>query len=243
MVMDSPRDPLRRDAAGIGALADPVRHQLYRFVCSQPEPVSRDQAADAVGVPRHQAKFHLDRLQAEGLLDCDYVRLTGRSGPGAGRPSKLYRRADRDIAVSLPPRDYELAGRLMAKAIAQSAASGAPVVDVLNEVAREYGRGIGTAAVTDSRRAPADAESALELAVAVLSEHGYEPRSTAGEVYLANCPFHALAEEQRALACTMNHALISGIADALWPHRPHARLDPRPPGCCVVLRAARRSSK
>ncbi|BBY08277.1 helix-turn-helix transcriptional regulator [Mycobacterium noviomagense] len=180
--MDSSRDPLQRDAAGIGALADPVRHQLYRFVCSQPEPVSRDQAADAVGVARHQAKFHLDRLQDEALLECDYVRLTGRSGPGAGRPSKLYRRADRDIAVSLPPRDYELAGRLMAKAIAQSAASGASVVDVLNQVARDFGRGIGTSAVTDRGRAPANAKSALEVAVAILREHGYEPRYGAGEV-------------------------------------------------------------
>ncbi|REO55222.1 transcriptional regulator, partial [Mycobacterium tuberculosis] len=45
---------------------DPVRRQLYQFVCSQSMPVSRDQAADAVGIPRHQAKFHLDRLTAEG---------------------------------------------------------------------------------------------------------------------------------------------------------------------------------
>ncbi|EUA54444.1 helix-turn-helix domain protein [Mycobacterium xenopi 4042] len=84
MVMQSARDSLQRDAAGIGALADPVRHRLYEFVCSQPEPVSRDQAADATGVARHQAKFHLDRLEAEGLLESAYARLTGRSGPGAG---------------------------------------------------------------------------------------------------------------------------------------------------------------
>ncbi len=75
-------DALQRDAAGIGALADPVRRQLYRFVCAQPGLVSRDQAADAVGIPHHQAKFHLDRLTAEGLLESEYARLTGRSGPG-----------------------------------------------------------------------------------------------------------------------------------------------------------------
>lgn len=80
------RASFERDVAGIGALVDPVRRQLYQFVCSQSMPVSRDQAADAVGIPRHQAKFHLDRLTAEGLLDTEYARLTGRSGPGAGGP-------------------------------------------------------------------------------------------------------------------------------------------------------------
>ena len=224
------KDSLERDASGIGALADPVRHQLYRFVCSQPAPVSRDQAADAVGIPHHQAKFHLDRLTAEGLLESDYARLTGRSGPGAGRTSKLYRRAGRDIAVSLPQREYELAGRLMATAIARSASTGEPVVDVLNRIAHEYGQTIGA---TD--RPPADAAAALELTVKVLSNYGYEPRSADGEIELANCPFHALAQEQTELACNMNHALITGVADALAPHGPDARLCPAPDRCCVVL--------
>src|SRR5215204_2889782 len=136
-----------RNVTGIGVLADPVRRHLYRFVCSQAEPVSRDEAAAAVGIARHQAKFHLDRLEAEGLLESGYARLRERSGPGAGRTSKLYRRTGRDIAVSLPDRKYELAGRLMADAIAASAASGAPVLDVLYRLAAEHGRSLGDAAV------------------------------------------------------------------------------------------------
>jgi predicted ArsR family transcriptional regulator len=230
-------DSLRRDAAGIGALADPVRHELYRFVCSQPGPVSRDQAADALNIIRHQAKFHLDRLEAEGLLESGYARLTGRSGPGAGRTSKVYSRARRDIAVSLPPRDYELAGRLMAEAIAASAATGLAAVELLDRVAHDYGRAIGDTAVTDGGEPPADAESALELAAAVLTAHGYQPLRIDSELHLANCPFHALAQQQTELACGMNHALISGLADALTPHSPGARLDPQPERCCVVLRS------
>jgi predicted ArsR family transcriptional regulator len=227
------RDPLERDAAGIGALADPLRRRLYRFVCAQAAPVSRDQAADAVGIPHHQAKFHLDRLTAEGLLETAYARVTGRSGPGAGRTSKLYRRARHDIAISLPQREYELAGRLMAHAIAQSAATDEPVVEVLNRVAHDYGRTIGAPA-----RPPASAAAALRLALEVLREHGYEPRDASGEVELANCPFHALAQEQRELACGMNHAMITGVADALAPHGPEARLCPGPDRCCVVLKPA-----
>ncbi len=223
---------LERDASGIGALADPVRHRLYQFVCAQPAPVSRDQAADAVGIPHHQAKFHLDRLTAEGLLEADYARLTGRSGPGAGRTSKLYRRARREIAVSLPQREYELAGRLMATAIARSDDTGEPVVAVLNRVARAYGRTL--AAPKDP---PDDATAALELAVEVLRGHGYEPRPADGDVELANCPFHSLAQEQTELACGMNHALITGVADALAPYGPQVRLCPGPDRCCVVLTA------
>ncbi|KZS83554.1 helix-turn-helix transcriptional regulator [Mycobacterium persicum] len=224
-------DSLERNAAGIGALADPVRHRLYEYVCSQPGPVSRDQAADALGIAHHQAKFHLDRLTAEGLLETDYARVTGRSGPGAGRTAKLYRRAPRDIAVSLPQREYELAGRLMAAAIARSAATGESAAEVLNQVAHDYGQTIG-----DGVAKPADAAAALEVALRVLRRHGYEPRRTDGEVELANCPFHALAQEQTELACTMNHALITGVSDALAPYGPDARLDPGPQRCCVVLK-------
>ncbi|MGV0043712.1 helix-turn-helix transcriptional regulator [Mycobacterium colombiense] len=228
-------DALERDAAGIGALADPVRRQLYRFVCSQPGLVSRDQAADAVGIPHHQAKFHLDRLTAEGLLESEYARLTGRSGPGAGRTSKLYRRAGRDIAVSLPQREYELAGRLMATAIARSAGTGEPVAEVLNRVAREYGRAMAAGSAP-----PTDAGAALQRAIRLLRRYGYEPRFSESEVELANCPFHALAQEQTELACTMNHALITGVADALAPHGPDVRLCPGPERCCVVLTPGRR---
>jgi predicted ArsR family transcriptional regulator len=227
-------DRLERDAAGIGALADPVRLRLYRFVCAQPGAVSREQAADAVGIPHHQAKFHLDRLTAEGLLESDYARLTGRSGPGAGRTSKVYRRARRDIAVSLPQREYELAGRLMAEAIAQSATTGEPVVEVLNRVARDYGRAIAT-----TNRPPADAAAALDRTVTLLGKYGYEPRAADGAVQLANCPFHALAQEQTELACQMNHALITGVAEALAPHSPDVRLYPGPDRCCVVLTRGR----
>lgn len=227
-------DRLWRDVAGIGALADPMRSELYRFVCSQSAPVSRDQAAAAVGITWHQAKFHLDRLAGEGLLECNYARLTGRSGPGAGRSSKLYRRARRDFTVTLPQRQYELAGWLMAEAIAQSAQTGVPAVEALHEIAHDYGRTIAEAAVSNGQRPP-DPQTALELAMRLLSEHGYEPRRTDDQVYLANCPFHALAQGHTELACGMNHALVTGVTEVLTPHCPRARLEPQPEECCVVL--------
>ena len=223
-----------RDAAGIGALADPVRRRLYLYVCSRPEPVGRDEAAAAVGVARHQAKFHLDRLEADGLLESEFARLSGRSGPGAGRTSKLYRRADREIAVSLPEREYELAGRLLADAVAESVSSGEPVLDVLHRRAAAHGRALGRSAL-DGVTTPESAASALRLAARVLAGHGYEPRPDGERVVLSNCPFHSLAKAQTQLVCHMNEALVAGIAGTMGPHCPHVILDPEPGRCCVVL--------
>src|SRR5688500_11895489 len=101
--------------AGVGVLAEPARRMLYRYVLGEQLPVSREQAAAAVGIAAHSVKFHLDKLVAAGLLEVEYRRLTGRTGPGAGRPAKLYRRSSREVALSVPPRRYDLVGQVLAE--------------------------------------------------------------------------------------------------------------------------------
>lgn len=220
-----------RNVTGIGVLADPVRRQLYRFVCSQAEPVSRDQAAEAVGIARHQAKFHLDRLEADGLLETDYVRLTGRAGPGAGRPAKRYRRSREEFTVALPAREYELAARIMAEGITISTQTGTRISDALREAAVAQGTAIAETA-TDH---PLSADAAVDLALNLLSDHGYEPRGTGRTFILANCPFHALARAHTELVCQLNHTLIAALAQAIAPDLLDIRLDPGENRCCVTL--------
>jgi predicted ArsR family transcriptional regulator len=222
-----------RNVVGIGVLADPVRRQLYQFVCSQDQPVTRDQAAHAVGIARHKAKFHLDRLEAEGLLEADYVRLTGRAGPGAGRPSKRYRRGRREFAVAVPARDYVLAGHIMADAISDSARTGTPILEALNSAAAA--RGAAIAGGTSDR--PPSADAALDLAVRILADHAYEPHRTDCTVVMANCPFHALAVGHTGLVCQLNHSLLSAFVDAIAPDLLDARLEPGENQCCVTLAA------
>ena len=138
-------DDFAAQVSGVGALAEPARRALYLYVVAQPEPVSRDQAAAGAGLPRHTAKFHLDKLVADGLLDTEYRRLSGRRGPGAGRPTKLYRRSSRQVAVTLPPRHYDLAGQILARAVEDAARDGVPVLQAVQRAAVDAGHRLGAA--------------------------------------------------------------------------------------------------
>lgn len=220
----------------LAALAEPVRRDLFRYVVDRAEPVSRDQAADGVGVARHTAKFHLDRLVEEGLLDTEYRRLTGRTGPGAGRPTKLYRPSRREVSVTVPDRHYDLAGRLMARAIEDAAAHGTDVVTALHQLAAEHGAALGRAA-RDTAGPRAGRAARLDAVRASMAEHGYRPRTSDGEVTLANCPFHALAQEHTDLVCGMNLALVRALAEQVAGTELTVRLDPAPGRCCVTLAA------
>lgn len=222
--------------SSVAALAEPVRRDLYLYVAAQPDPVSRDQACAGVGVARHTAKFHLDKLVEEGLLDTDFKRLTGRRGPGAGRPTKLYRRSTRQVSVTLPERRYDLAGQLMARAIADSERDGTPVVDALHAAAADLGATLGDQAREHAGARPGR-ERLVSAACAALAAHGYEPRRQGNAITLANCPFDSLAREHTGLVCGMNLALLDAVTDRVGNGRITARLDPGAGRCCVVLDA------
>ncbi len=241
-------DDFARQVSGVGALAEPARRALYLYVVAQPDAVSRDQAAAGVDLPRHTAKFHLDRLVEEGLLETEFRRLSGRQGPGAGRPSKLYRRAERQVEVTLPERHYELAGAILAAAV-EAAADGDPVLDAVARTARAAGRRMA-ASVDRARRVDVQGpglDADLDALAEVLGRYGYEPRREGDRVVLANCPFHSLARDHTQLVCSMNLEVIRALADGLHsvdapgPARRGAevRLEPEPGRCCVTLSVPR----
>jgi predicted ArsR family transcriptional regulator len=219
------------DAKGIGTLAEPVRRDLYLYVAGQAEPVGREAAAAAVGVPVHTARFHLDRLVDSGLLEVEFRRLTGRSGPGAGRPAKLYRRATRQFEVSLPARRYDLVGRILAAAVAR-AGGGAALPDALADSAESEGRHL--AAEAHEAEGGADGDGLTRLG-SVLASQGYEPRVEAEALLLGNCPFDALAKEHTELVCGLNRSFVQGVADGLGSDV-DACLEPADGRCCVTGR-------
>lgn len=219
---------------GVASLAEPLRRQLYRFVVAQPGPVSREEAAVGVDVALHAAKFHLDKLVADGLLEAEYSRPPGSGGPGAGRPAKRYRRAARQFSVTLPERRYELAGRLLARAVDDAEREGTTVAEALDRVARLAGQEMGNEARQRIARRSSLA-AVKRAACSVLADQGFEPSTGKDGIELRNCPFHTLAEEHRQLVCGMNLAMMGGFVDELSPSDLEAVLDPSPGRCCVRL--------
>ena len=230
--MTTSRDAEQR-IAGIAALDLAVRRGLYRVLSDADGAwLSRDEAADALAITRSLAAFHLDKLVEADLLQATFRRLGGRRGPGAGRPSKLYRRSSTQLDVSLPPRRYELAAHVLAQALGKSAPESAH--EALRNSAREWGKRLaGETPDAGGRGQP------LKRAERALEACGFEPQRTTdaeGEVVLRNCPFDSLKSESRDLICGMNLALIEGLIDGLGLEGVRATLRPRPGFCCVTLK-------
>jgi predicted ArsR family transcriptional regulator len=213
--------------AALSGLDDPARGRLYDFVSGRDEPVGRDEAAAAAGIGRPLAAYHLDKLVELGLLTASYRRPEGRRGPGAGRPAKVYLRSGREFAVTVPPREYELAARLLAQAV-ESDHGGASTAALL-AAARDFGAGLAK----DSQASG----GALGTVEATLREHGFEPwQDEDGTIRLRNCPFHQLAARHPGIVCGMNLALIGGLVAGLSASELRPELDPEPGRCCVVVR-------
>ncbi|MBO0813254.1 MAG: helix-turn-helix domain-containing protein [Microlunatus sp.] len=215
-------EPEAGDIARLTALADPVRRRLYDYVAGSPGPVRREDAAQAAGISRTLAAYHLDRLADAGLLATSYARPGGRGGPGAGRPAKHYHPVQDELVLTVPPRSYGLLAKLLADAIAADRTG--RVVSAVLQSATEEGR--------------ADAADGADLMTS-LRQRGYDPvLNRDGDIELQNCPFHQLARRQTDLVCGLNQALIAGCLSGRGEDPGRAELRPQPGHCCVVIHPA-----
>ena len=231
------RDSEQRLAA-IASLREPARAAVYRYVTARSDLVGRDEVASALGLARSVAAFNLDKLVEAGLLETEFRRRAGRSGPGAGRPAKLYRRSGTETNVSVPERRYDLAGQLLAGGVVRAEAEGSPPAAAARYVAHDHGVALGIR----SKEGLGRKRAGLAELAAALADEGYEPRLEDGALVLANCPFHSVAEAQRELVCGMNLALVEGMVEGMEAKRLMPRLRPVPGRCCVVIEGRDRSS-
>lgn len=219
-------DRQRPDLEALGLLDEPVRRRLYDWVSAQPGPVGREAAARGVGASRALATFHLDKLADAGLLDTAYMRLSGKVGPGAGRPARVYRRAARQFSVSLPERRYDRAADLFASAL-ERLGDGRPP-RALARAARKLGSELGRAQRRGSPRG---------RVLRALESGGYEPISeTDGTIRLRNCPFDALVDQHRTLVCGTNVVVAAGIVEGARAEDLAPVLAAQPGFCCVTFR-------
>ena len=198
-------------------------------------PVSRDDAAKAAGISRPLAAYHLDKLVHDGLLEPRYHRRSGRQGPGAGRPAKHYVRADRQLELSLPARDYAALAELLAGAVEADPSGAAQAA--LDRAAAALGAELGAKAA--SHTAPdGDPDQVLAAVRQALAARGYEPYEEAdGTIRLRNCPFDRIAARHRQLVCGANYAMLQALTEQVDSDPPTVRavLDPQPGRCCVTL--------
>jgi predicted ArsR family transcriptional regulator len=234
-------DRLKDDVAAVGALEDDLRRQMYLQVRGARVPVSREEIADALGVSRKLAAFHLDKLVERGLLVASYARPPGRGGRGAGRTAKYYAPSDREVDVTIPERHYDLMGTILVRAIDEEE-PGESTGSTAKRVARAIGDDMGRRERARRRLPRPGPERAMSVASDVLAACGYEPYRDAGTVRLRNCPFHSLAEQSRDLVCGLNRELVQGVVTGLGNDTLDVALAPLPDGCCVQLRPPNRNT-
>ncbi|SKB76134.1 Predicted transcriptional regulator, ArsR family [Arthrobacter sp. 49Tsu3.1M3] len=225
--------PWNHRLAAVASLGDESRRRLFDFVASAADAVGRDDAAQAVGLARSTASFHLDRLVKDGLLAVEFRKLGGREGPGSGRPAKLYRAAVDEVAASVPDRHYDLAAELLVSAIEDATSGGGSPREALLRAARARGQSAGESAARAAGREPAGATGARHADFAgspdgaggpdgpgpfanFLAGQGYCPADDGGGgLVLLNCPFHRLAAGHADVVCAMNGAFLGGASMAL----------------------------
>ncbi|MGI5127217.1 helix-turn-helix transcriptional regulator [Pseudonocardia sp. CA-107938] len=227
---------MRGAIKAVAALDDELRHGMFSFIRRMRRPVSRDEAAAAVGISRKLAAFHLDKLVDAGVLQARFA-----SGDGVrkvGRRPKVYEPVADDLRVTIPQRQHDVLAGILVDAVLTER-EGETAREAALRVARDHGAELGAAARAELRPGRLGAERALTAASTVAEQNGFEPARTSPTcVRLRNCPFHPLAAAAPELVCGINHGFFSGVLAGLDATTVDAVLDPQAGECCVELRAA-----
>lgn len=211
----------------VAALVDRSRRALYDYVRHQDHPITRDEAAGVLAMSHNLVAFHLDKLVEVGLLRARYEAAPLGRPRGRGRAPKVYESAETGVAVSIPERRYDLAGEILADALAEGSDEARSAA---MRCARERGEELGRMASSGQHQ-----PGHLHRAAALLADLGFEPSLAGERIVVRNCPFHALARHQPQLICGLNVAFVEGLlAGIRAPATAH--LAPRPGMCCVEVR-------
>lgn len=211
----------RERLLALSSLGDESRRRLYEYVSSMDTATGRDDAAAALGMPRSTASFHLDRLVRDGLLGVEFRKPVGKGGPGSGRPAKFYVPLFTEIGVSVPERNYDLAGSVLAAALSSAMDDGGAAREALLAAAHAKGTAAG-----------AGGRGFLD----VLASQGYQPEPDDGGGHmLVNCPFHKLSRSHPDVVCAMNGAFLAGVAESCGVEGTRISGDDRPGHCCARI--------
>jgi predicted ArsR family transcriptional regulator len=208
------------------ALADPRRVRIVQELRAADGGLDASELASRVGLHPNTVRWHLGILADAGL-----VSSTPAARTRPGRPRILY---------SLEPEPAEHGTdehRLLATVLTGALASSEDGAARAGEAGEAWGRYL--LAREPLARMRGD-EAAVEEVAELLDQQGFEPGVHEGEIHMARCPFHALAESQPEVVCAVHKGLITGALSALGSDLEVKGLDVfvRPDLC--VARLARR---
>jgi len=193
----------------LAGIAQPELREIVLFARSRSRPISADDVAAEFGIHRSVARGRLDRLAETGLLTVSFKRLSGRAGPGAGRPAKLYSVPPETTALEFPARHYE---RLVAHFV------DAVPEETRTEVGEEFGRDLaGEAGLPRVRGFRAAAERACEA----LGKLGFQASVVDADehsvtIATPTCPLRPLVMA-KAEAATVDRGMWAGLVKAHLP--------------------------
>ena len=148
-----------------------------------------------------------------------------------GRPAKLYRRSDRQIALSLPQRSYDLLSTILAKGVEEAVADGTPMGDVTARASRERRAPARHGGRAGGARGRLTQAARVEPAAARLrAAHRGRPDGA------RELPVRQVARDHTDLVCGLNLDFVDGVADGLGCTDLAVSLEPSPGRCCVSAR-------
>jgi predicted ArsR family transcriptional regulator len=174
----------------LDALGDDELRRTLLFVRAEGRPVSADGVGRALEAPRTAARWRLERLVDAGLLVSHFERRSGRGGPGAGRPAKLYAAAPETMPVEFPRRRSETLVALLMRAIPERRRA-----RELRDVGMAFGEELARSA--GIRRTAAPVSKGLERVSRGLGALGFDASVesvTSGQAVIrsATCPLRPL---------------------------------------------------
>lgn len=207
-----------------GVLASSMRRRILRLIAGSEQPVDAARVAEECGIHVTTARFHLDQLEAVGLL-----RRETLHGSGRGRPRVVFRLVPQPTVEEEPTRELVA---VLADALSRDPDGGRGRAEQAGERwSRRY------AAQTGSD--PRDGVGSLTR---VFGELGFAPevRGAGPDRVLAlhGCPFRDAAMAHPGVVCSAHRGLLSGIVNQLGGSAEDATLQPfvEPDLCVVQLR-------
>ncbi len=187
-------------------IAQPELREIVLFARSRSGPVSADDVAAAFGIHRSVARSRLDRLAASGLLTVGFQRRTGRSGPGAGRPAKLYSVPPETTALEFPARHFDRLVGHFVDAVPEETST---------EVGEEFGRDLAAEAQLPPTQG---IRAAAERACEALGKLGFQATVVDADdhtvtIATPTCPLRPLVMAKTE-AATVDRGMWAGLVKA-----------------------------